>query len=150
MYKHEHDSMKFSLLVSIENKNLHTSGFKFPKISEIPITTHEALSSSVDYPTNPSTCSKEEISKIPDASCDRALLENSSTEATIGVSDVTQPSIPRKEKLESYSTNLKQIVLSLEEGERLDHNLAGINCTPSRLTFLRVIKAEHISRKVRM
>ena len=119
-------SILTNILVSIEIKNLLTSGFRFPRnsdrleldnLDEISIIRHEAVSCSADYPTNSLPCSKEEISIVPDPFGNHSLHENSSTEVTIGVSYVTQPRIPRKVKLEGCSTNLKQIVLSFEEWE---------------------------------
>ena len=128
------DSTKVSLFVSIEIKNLLTSGFNFPKdsdsleldnIDEFSMIRHEAVSCSVDYPTNSLTCSKEELPIIPDAFGNQTLLENSSTETAFGARYVTQPLIPRKENLEDNSTNLKQIVLSFEEWEKIRPQFGG-------------------------
>ena len=95
-----------------------------------------AVSCSVDYPTNSLICSKEELPIFPDAFGNQTLHEDSSTETAFGANYVTQPRIPRKENLEDYSTNLKQIVLSFEEWEKLDHNSVVKSCTPSVPTFL--------------
>ena len=131
---HKHDSTNVSLLVSIEIKNLLTSGFKFPRnsdrleldnLGEISIIGHEAVGCSAYYPTNSVPCSKEEISIVPDPFSYHTLHENSSTEATIGVSYVTQSRIPRKVNLEGCSTNLKQIVLSFEEWEKIRPQFGG-------------------------
>ena len=113
---HKHDSTKV------------TSGFKFPKNSdrfeldnmdEFSIIGHEAVRCSVDYPTNSLTCSKEELAIIPDAFGNQTLHENLSTETGVGASYVIQPRILRKENLEGYSSNLKQIVLSYEEWKKI-------------------------------
>ena len=86
---------------------------------------HEAVSCYVDYPTNSLTCSKEELPIIYDAFGNQTLHGNSSTETAFGASYVTQPRIPRKENLEDYSTNLKQVVLSSEEWEKMRPQFGG-------------------------